>query len=686
MNYDELRDFYQHAIDAGFVAVCLSRRFNKMHPDNGWQTTNRDAHRTSQQAVHRLRQGGWNVGVGIPKHRTDLVILDLDSPGAVRWCAERKMPPTLSIKTPRGHAGFYRMPEGMDAPKLTESVTDAASDAGKLGTRIGGQYEVGPGSCLNTDAYVGKEPPAGEPPWFYRVARCCAVATLPDGLAKELCALADSSKTSPAADNGDMFTMDFSVPPSEWDWSEGGRHDLMVRGFRHFSEWRDNAKLDEVEAAALDAGKPEREVKAARKYALQRAAKFLASGGRPNQSAKSSKNAPAPEKEDELGEPLATASDPSSLRAPDWLWEGWLPKSNITLCAGPPAAGKGTLMAWIAKCVIRGEWPDGFKSEPGRVMMHSREDDFNEQTLARLLATGLTDDEIHAGILSLTPEAMSELPRLGRQFAAGFYKDVVAVVFDDLAEGMPIDSSDNSAKDVQAYLMAMTDLAREHNLAIVGCRHTNKSKSLADGLSSWVQGSGKWVGAPRMSWTYLPWKNCKDDPNRRILVRNKSNLPCDWWSGGWLVGGDGGRYVRDVDGKPVKASVADKWTWDGKTAAEDLAVKAAGGSGTEGDGRKANRNIVKETIEKYLKGAPRTPQDVVAYVATRAQTSESAVWRAQKELVQYGRLISRKPTDKEKAAFDPPPAKLWELVQRKPLAGEVDAAKRDNDNQSELEF
>ena len=99
---------------------------------------------------------------------------------------------------------------------------------------------------------------------------------------------------------------------------------------------------------------------------------------------------PAPIKANGKAQPKAEVLVLASTLNPEnheWLWNGWLARTELHLIAGTPGVGKTTLALRMAATVSSGaDWPDGTRCEPGNVLIWSGEDQPQKTILPRLLA------------------------------------------------------------------------------------------------------------------------------------------------------------------------------------------------------------------------------------------------------------------------------------------------------------
>ena len=88
-------------------------------------------------------------------------------------------------------------------------------------------------------------------------------------------------------------------------------------------------------------------------------------------------------------------------KEPEWLIEGYIPKRQITVIAGDGGSGKTTLLCNIVASVSTGKnsifennYPDGFYTEPKKVLFLSSEDSFEYTLLRKLRKSGADIDNV----------------------------------------------------------------------------------------------------------------------------------------------------------------------------------------------------------------------------------------------------------------------------------------------------
>ena len=201
--YERDRQWYEHAQAAGFVILLLSRPFAKGDPPKGWTARGSKVWGKYPADFAAFAVGLRNVpsrdrGTGEPLPPRNLaigterggrgIIVDADDDtavAAVTALLDDAGVVTLSETTPRGVAWLFTLPEGVDLPKLNETMVGGL---GLLGTRPAGHYQVGPGSVVGVEAYGPNKPPPDESggPWEYRCRDVAPVAVMPAKLVEAI--------------------------------------------------------------------------------------------------------------------------------------------------------------------------------------------------------------------------------------------------------------------------------------------------------------------------------------------------------------------------------------------------------------------------------------------------------------------------------------------------------------------
>lgn len=211
--------------------------------------------------------------------------------------------------------------------------------------------------------------------------------------------------------------------------------------------------------------------------------------------------------------------------AVDWLWPGYLAAGKLHLIAGAPGTGKTTIAAALAATITcGGHWPDGSKAERGSVVFWSGEDDNADTLNPRLRAAGadmsrvLTVDGIQDLGVRCPFDPARDLEALRGALATS--PDVRLIVIDPLVSAITGDSHKNA--EVRRGLQPLVDMAGQLRCALLGVTHFSKGTGGRDPVER-VTGSIAFGALPRLVMVTAKQRAAGDRPERRIMVRAKSN-------------------------------------------------------------------------------------------------------------------------------------------------------------------
>ena len=263
-----------------------------------------------------------------------------------------------------------------------------------------------------------------------------------------------------------------------------------------------------------------------------------------------------------------------------WLWEGYLARGKLHVCAGAPGSGKTTLALRLAAIVTAGgQWPDGSRCPVGNVIIWSGEDDIQDTLTPRLIAAGadmsrvffVGDVRAPNDLRSFDPA--KDFPALEKAIAdAG---GAALVIVDPIVSAVQGDG--HKSNDVRRGLQPLVDLASNMQAALLGISHFSKGTAGREPLER-VTGSVAFGAVARV--VFVTVKEQADDesglPPRRMFVRAKSNIGLD---------GGGFEYALEQDevgGIPgMFASVV---TFGASVDGEARAILAEAEADPEGDG------------------------------------------------------------------------------------------------------
>ena len=176
-----------------------------------------------------------------------------------------------------------------------------------------------------------------------------------------------------------------------------------------------------------------------------------------------------------------------------WIWNGWLPKSALTLLAGPKGLGKSTLALHVAGMVTRGECP-GQNGKPGLVLYWSGEDD------ERIIASKAQAARMGPGF-----------GLIGHFFDRPFDPATdLRLLIDQVEELNPdllvidpiirvLAGKNNAAEDVRRSLDPLASYAEERGITILGVGHFAKGSGDRAVVDRFL-GSQAWTARARMVW------------------------------------------------------------------------------------------------------------------------------------------------------------------------------------------
>jgi putative DNA primase/helicase len=212
----------------------------------------------------------------------------------------------------------------------------------------------------------------------------------------------------------------------------------------------------------------------------------------------------------------------------DWIWKHWLAKGKLHVLAGMPGQGKTTIAMSLAGTITSGgSFPDGFRCEPGNVVIWSGEDDPADGLLPKLMAAGaersriffvqgatINGESVPFDPARDMPHLMAEIDRIG---------NVALLVVDPVVTVVAGDSHKNT--EVRRALQPLVDLGAATGTAILGISHFSKGGQGQDPAQR-VVGSVAFTAVARVVLVAAKTKT-EDGTERRVLARGKSNIGPD---------------------------------------------------------------------------------------------------------------------------------------------------------------
>lgn len=214
----------------------------------------------------------------------------------------------------------------------------------------------------------------------------------------------------------------------------------------------------------------------------------------------------------------------------EWLMPDFIPYNMTTIMEGHPGIGKSYLAMHIAAQIsIGGRLPGTSKTEQGRVLYMSAEDDPSYTIRPRIDAMGGDPDQIRiqADYLALDDDGFEDLLDEIDQYPPQL------IIIDPFFAYVPGDRDILRPNVIREYLSKLKTIAEYEEIAVLLIRHLTKTKR----ESAVLQGSGgiDFVGAARSA--FLVSLHPEDD-EIRVIAPVKSNLTDK--KGGWMY-----RLVKD---------------------------------------------------------------------------------------------------------------------------------------------
>lgn len=212
----------------------------------------------------------------------------------------------------------------------------------------------------------------------------------------------------------------------------------------------------------------------------------------------------------------------------NWLWPYRFARGKISIIAGNPGIGKSQITAYMAGNITNGrDWPDGTECDKRRVLILNAEDDPSDTIVPRLVAAGADLDLVH--IIDSVAHHDVNGKRTVKQF--DITKDIdilgtllssisnVSAIFIDPITAYLGNTDDHKNSQVRAALTPLSNLAEEHNVAIICVSHNNKNVS-QEALMR-IIGSVGFVAASRSAFIVI--KDEVDDSKRLFLPLKNNN-------------------------------------------------------------------------------------------------------------------------------------------------------------------
>ena len=199
----------------------------------------------------------------------------------------------------------------------------------------------------------------------------------------------------------------------------------------------------------------------------------------------------------------------------EWLWQGRIPLSELTIVEGHPGTNKSLLGCDLAARLTRGEpmpCPGrGGRPRSGGAVFLVGEDSLSKTVRPRLTAANADLDRIAILEDVVIPD---DIDRIGNVIEA---VDAQLIVVDTLNDFLNCNVLGN--QQVRKALRPLRELAEKASAAVMLLRHFIKNGS----GHSLLRGGGS-VGITAMARSQIKLFSHPDDPNLRVLMHDKCNL------------------------------------------------------------------------------------------------------------------------------------------------------------------
>jgi hypothetical protein len=210
-------------------------------------------------------------------------------------------------------------------------------------------------------------------------------------------------------------------------------------------------------------------------------------------------------------------ADLERSQPPRWAWVYRIVLGYLNLLIGNEGVGKGTVIAWLIGQLTRGLLPGDLNGQPIGVGVLGDEDSFDDVWTPRLHAAGA--DLTRVVQIERPDGGFVQLREDRERLAQVVRAEGLRVLFlDQLLDNLGVGVDDWRQKAVRDALQPGRSLARELDVALLGCLHPNKR---ADSFRQLIAGAPAFNSVSRSS---LLLAQHPDDETMRVLVRGKGNL------------------------------------------------------------------------------------------------------------------------------------------------------------------
>ena len=201
-----------------------------------------------------------------------------------------------------------------------------------------------------------------------------------------------------------------------------------------------------------------------------------------------------------------------------WLYQPYVPRGKVTLCAAYPGTGKTFLLCYMAACVSTGKnffniVP--FENKPGKVIYLTAEDGIGDTIKKRLRICGADMKKVFT-VNNNKSSLMFDSPEI-EQFIRDVQPDLM--IFDPFQSYIGGDIDMNAPNKTGERVGHVVELADKYDVAIVIICHFNKNGK-GDAITR-VLGSTDIMGKCR---SYIALGNVPGEEDIKFMSHEKSSL------------------------------------------------------------------------------------------------------------------------------------------------------------------
>lgn len=201
-----------------------------------------------------------------------------------------------------------------------------------------------------------------------------------------------------------------------------------------------------------------------------------------------------------------------------WLYQPYVPRGKVTICAAYPGTGKTYLLCYMAACVSTGrdffnQVP--FSADPGRVIYLTAEDGIGDTIKKRLRICGANMDNI-ATVVEQKTQLAFDSPEI-EEFMRDYKPDLM--IFDPFQAYIGEEVDMNAPNKTRDKLGLISSLAEKYDVAVVLICHFNKNGK-GDAITR-VLGSTDIMGICR---SYIALGPVPGEDDMKFMSHEKSSL------------------------------------------------------------------------------------------------------------------------------------------------------------------